>query len=314
MKFFFAFAFVVSLQAVAQEMENLSSAPADAVLSEPTQRSMSQALYFPGAGMNQITVQPILSRTESTYTFSRSGSTGSEVQTEQTTRLAYDYGFSNKDLAIGLATGFGSKTHETDSNGKYNFSGMEDLTLKIQGLSRLQDTQMIYGALVSTNLSDSKFAYKNESGTINSGGSALTPFAGIEMATSFGSAGGQVSYKIKGDRKIYGRAGEVETTTGGNEMILSLFSEKKFVVNSMGLTGSYTSRQAGSIDSTEDGKEDYIGLNYWQVTGYGRIEMNSVLSLMPMATFNQILTKDFSWGSYDKRDTTTYSLAGLVTF
>jgi hypothetical protein len=282
-----------------------------------TSQSASEYLYIPAPGTGRFQLAPKIESRQYELKGDYSGMKKTREYKSQIIQLAYDHAFQQAGLSLGVETGFGSAASTTTINGNkndYKFKGNSDVALSLRKVMESPNGNVQFGGTLSLSPGKANMAYTNEDGNMYSGGHSLTPFVGLDVPTSFGAAGGLLSYSLMGQRETEAR-GYQETSTGGNLMTIGGFAEfKQSTANIWGGSLAFLSSESGSFEDSDGEKGDFDSEQHLNASAYGRLQVTEKVSLKPTIGYSTLLTKNINGVSYDKSENFDLSLGLLMNF
>jgi hypothetical protein len=216
-----------------------------------------------------------------------SGTARGEGQTEDIktsglnkTGARYQYGL-NEMLALVGELSYSSLTIDLPGNDDKKSSGLEDVVVGLKGVNAMGMGNLRFGADLSYGLGNREQDGDFQSNR-SSGGIALTPYVGYELAAGPGMLGARVSYRYNMERTVEG-GGQTAKIEDGHVLGLAAFYE--YMLADMIIGGRY------SMDDAGDAKFEGQTFKSADTTALG------VYTRIPMAGAAFLAGFDYTWTS-----------------
>jgi len=224
-----------------------------------------------------------------------------------------EYGI-NEMLSAGGVLSYGDAKTKTGA-GSVKATGLGDIVLFVNGLMPISNGSLRFGADASFALADQEIKSDGD-GNNSSGGHAITPFVGYEMACSPNGVGGaRLSYEIGlGDRTQSDETSGAKVKSklsGGTSTELDLFYEHKMdemvtVGAALEIEGTSRTKVKSNGTTTNEAGATTVGLRV-----YVPVTMTSV-TLLPQISYAQAVAMDKA--NYDSIHTWTAGVGARFAF
>lgn len=257
--------------------------------------TQSEFFFQSPAGHSEIT--PKIGYLASTI--ETEGATDEATSSGYNVALAYEYGI-NEMWAVEFGINYATMDTEFGAT-DFKTAGLMNPELLFKGTSGMQWGNLRYGLLAEFAIENNKIATGADDGNMSTGGHALKPYVGADMAMGAGILGGRLSYEYKLERTI-DTAGVETKEKDGHELGISVFYEH-FMADV--LLGAAFSQISEAAVNDEDGNE---------IEESGSMSQLSLYSRIPMETWSLIprLDYDFSRSHFDKYNVMLFSVAARI--
>lgn len=279
---------------------NTSSTTATGTHQNFKNQSVSLYNYMPTADTGRLVVAPKVTATEFKSKSNFGGQNYSKTTSGTFLDLTYTQAFEN--ISLSAHTDIGNKKHSVKNWGStqsqdYNFGGFSNFVFSFKGLSQSgSEGNIIYGSELSLSPAKAKLATQSENGNRYSGGHSLSPFAGFESSTNFGAAGAVIKYDLMGERSAEA-PDYSSTTTGGNTLSLTAFTEGQFSSNKIGGSLTWEKSESEEMKKFEDGFKSQFSSDpetHLEARLYGRFQILPDIEFLPSLSYNTQLDKDIN--------------------
>jgi len=254
--------------------------------------SYSQKLEMIGEHETSLLIAPSFTSYSETSIGKYSGNHFTHNVSEQNNVIKFEKGI-NSLSSIGIGTVIGSKTSDRSNGiekGKYNYSGLGDLTFTYKTLKNYELNNIILGADMNISINEHEIASTTTAGNYASGGHSLRPFIGYEAKKEDFVVGGLFAYHIFGEKVSFFKSNNTTTKvfeTGGNTLEVSGFVEREYSRYSIGALAGVELQGA----KNKKDEERYIeeSRNYLVGNIYSKINFNEDLSLSPSLRYRTLM-------------------------
>lgn len=295
---------LISISASAQQKQVTTAH--DFVGNDSGRSSLSEFYYQPSGDSAKFSLTPIFSNAKYEGSFNVSKQTKSKNLTEQRFEFAFNEGLS-QDLALAVQTDFGNVKWTNSFEGQnqdFKASGLSDFHFSLTKTVSDSDRNIQMGGILSLSPDKSKYAYVDQDANRFSGGNSISPFVRLETATSFGVAGGGLSYTLKGKREFTGKLDEGGTETGGNKFDFTVFMELSKAVNSWGAALSLKQFESRRFEDNDGSKDDDSSTQNASLNVYGHFPFANKMAFKPELVYSTLLTKSVDGFTYSAADST----------
>ncbi len=262
--------------------------------------AISQYAFQPKEGQVALTVTPEIKNLSVRSNFKKDRFEETNDTRSNILMLRAQRGLSN-NWSWNASMGFGTQESDIERQKTSNSQGLTDIVLGAQKLREIPEGQLFYGGKISLSPSEREESYsfkngKNGDGNLQTGGTTLSPYVGLQVDRRDYIFGAQAQFDYAFDRSsTRGTAsGQKIIITRSNQHVLGLegFFETPMPQFIFGAKAGIAHALESDTDARLGAQKEILGTDTYQVLNggiYARIQANKTLEVLPTLSFSKLI-------------------------
>lgn len=309
----------VNTDSTATTNANTTTAAAVAPAMKINNQSISEYAFAPLAGQKYLTVTPTFSkRSESVKVKGEAKASNSD---HNLNLIGLIYGFAlNDSMNATVGTKLGTDTIESSGQKDRKESGFTDIELKLTKIqNKMGNSQLYYGAHAFLSPADKENGYdygngNSSTGNLFSGGHSFGPFAGYQIDNVTNVVGVKGEFLFQMEKKRNENKASM-TQTGGHRLVGEVYTEALRNKVTLGAKAGLTLVQPTDYEFNNSGAKTKWDSGAYQVLnlgGYGKINVNQKLEIIPAIGLTKVLNSSGGSASIEQDDEFAANLTARI--